>query len=79
MPRSNERANSRFYFADDVAQMLNFSQRKAYDIIKKLNAELEAAGKMTFDGRVPKNYFDARCNVTVIEEIKSGKVIKSVV
>ncbi len=79
MPRSVEQADSRFYFAEDIAERLNFSQRKAYDIIKELNAELAAAGKMTFPGRVPKNYFDARCNVTVIEEVKSGKVIKSVV
>jgi len=79
MPRGKERADSRFYFAKDIAEMLNFSERKAYDIITELNEELAAAGKMTFAGRVPKNYFNARCNVTVIEEVKSGKVIKSVV
>jgi len=79
MPRGAEKMDDRFLFAEDIAEILSFSTRKAYDIIKELNAELAAKGKMTFTGRIPKNYFEARCDVIVVEEVRDGKVVKSVV
>ena len=52
-------AREMFYFVDDVQRMLGYSRSKSYKIIKQLNDELEAQGKMAFEGRVNKKYFDA--------------------
>lgn len=49
-----------FYRVEDVMQMLEISQTKAYQIIKRLNNELRAQGKIVIAGRVSKKYFDER-------------------
>jgi len=49
-----------FYFVEDVMKMLNLSRAKCYEIIRQLNAELDAAGYLTVAGRVPRKYFDSR-------------------
>jgi len=41
-------------------QMMECKENKAYKIIRQLNGELKAKGILTYDGRVPKNYFDQR-------------------
>lgn len=43
--------------AKDIAEMCNVSESKAYQIIKRLNDELQAAGYLTFRGRVSRAYF----------------------
>ena len=53
-------SESRFYFCRDVMQMMECKENKAYKIIRQLNGELKAKGILTYDGRVPKNYFDQR-------------------
>lgn len=49
-----------FYFVEDVMKMLDLSRAKCYEIIRQLNAELDAAGYLTVAGRVPRRYFDSR-------------------
>lgn len=52
---------SRFYTAQEVAEMLGVHQSTAYKIIKDLNAELKAQGYIVINGRVPIAYFDQKC------------------
>lgn len=49
-----------FYRVEDVMKMLDVKQTKAYEIIKSLNDELKAKGKIVIAGRVSKKYFDER-------------------
>lgn len=51
---------SYFLFAKDVMEILQVSRTTAYKIIKSLNKELQEMGKCTFDGRVPRSYFEER-------------------
>lgn len=50
-------ANKRFLTATDVAELLNVSRSTAYHIIKRLNDELNKAGKLTVAGKVSAKYF----------------------
>ena len=43
--------------AADVAQLLDVKQSRAYSIIRKMNAELKAQGKLVLRGRVNRQYF----------------------
>lgn len=43
--------------AADVAQLLDVKQSHAYSIIRKMNAELKAQGKLVLRGRVNRQYF----------------------
>lgn len=47
----------------EVRQRLECSERKAYEVIKQLNAELKAKGYITIAGRVPRAYFEKRCSL----------------
>lgn len=49
-----------YYRVKDVMQILGIKQSKAYGIIKTLNDELKAKGKITVSGRVSKSYFEER-------------------
>lgn len=46
-----------FYNAMEVADMLDVSRAKAYQIIKALNVELEERGYIVIQGKVPKKFF----------------------
>lgn len=50
-------ANKRFLTATDVAELLDVSRSTAYRIIKRLNEELNNAGKLTVAGKVSAKYF----------------------
>ena len=41
-------------------QAAGVGKNTAYQIIKKLNAELDAMGKLTFRGRVNRKFFEER-------------------
>lgn len=43
--------------AADVAEVVGVSLGKAYDLIRKMNAELEAGGYLTVAGKVPTGFF----------------------
>lgn len=47
----------------EVADRLNCSTRKAYEIIRQLNADLSAKGYITIAGRVPRSYFEQKCKL----------------
>lgn len=49
-----------FYTVNDVMQMLGVKQTKAYEIIRRMNDELEEMGKLTITGKVNKKYFDKK-------------------
>jgi len=66
-------AESRYYFVQDVMVLLELKERKAYDIIRALNEELKAMGKITIPGRINKTYFHHRVDVD-IEEIRKEEI-----
>ena len=45
---------------EEVMQAAGLGKNTAYQIIKKLNAELDAMGKLTFRGRVNRKFFEER-------------------
>ena len=45
---------------EEVMQTAGVGKNTAYQIIKQLNAELEAMGKLTFRGRVNRRYFEEK-------------------
>lgn len=47
----------KFLNASDVAEILSISKSSAYRIIRKLNSELEKAGKITVSGKISSKYF----------------------
>lgn len=47
----------KFLTASDVAEILNVSRSTAYRIIRRLNDELNKAGKITVAGKVSAKYF----------------------
>lgn len=49
--------NKRFLTAQDVANYMEISVSKAYQIIKMLNKELNAKGYLTVAGKVSTIYF----------------------
>jgi len=49
--------SKKFLSAHDVAEILGISKSSAYRIIRKLNAELEKAGKITVAGKISSKYF----------------------
>lgn len=53
-------ANRSFYRVEDVMEMLEVKETKAYQIMRQLNDELKQKGKLTVAGRVSKKYFDER-------------------
>ena len=46
--------------ARDVAKELDISKAYAYKVIRRLNAELEAEGRITIPGKVAAAYFEGR-------------------
>jgi len=51
----------RVLFVDDIMEILNIGQTKAYQIIRDLNKEIEAAGySKPLGGRVSETYFRKR-------------------
>ena len=56
-----ERGNKDFFYnVFDVMYVLGVSRAKAYQEIKKLNAELASKGYITVSGKVPVKYFRER-------------------
>ncbi len=51
---------SRFLKAEEVAELLDVSKSSAYRIIKKLNEELDAKGKITVPGKISRRYFEEK-------------------
>lgn len=49
-----------YYNVEDVMSLLGISSSKAYQIIRKLNNELNVKGYIIVAGRVPKKFFNER-------------------
>ena len=49
-----------YYTAKDISQMLDVSVSKGYELIKKMNQELEQEGYLVLSGKVPVAYFNQR-------------------
>jgi hypothetical protein len=49
---------------EEVMTRLDCSAGKAYEIMQRLNAELKAKGFITIAGRVPRKYFEEKCNLS---------------
>lgn len=49
--------DKKFLTAADVAEVLGCSVSKAYMVIKELNNELKAQGKIVIAGKVSKRFF----------------------
>lgn len=49
--------------ANGVAELLQVSKPKAYEIIRQLNGELMAMNKLTVRGRVSKRYLISRMEI----------------
>lgn len=56
-------ARSPYYTAHDISELVGVGRTKAYEVIAKLNEELEAKGFFTFRGKVPRKYADERLNI----------------
>lgn len=54
---ANSYSEKKFLTAADVAEILNVSRSTAYRIIRKLNDELNKAGKITVAGKISARYF----------------------
>lgn len=50
-------AQSLYYTANEVKEMLGISRGHAYKIVRQLNDELASKGFIVVAGRVPKKYF----------------------
>ena len=46
--------------AQEVAEVRGIGESKSYQIIRQLNAELEAKGYITVRGRISRAYFDEK-------------------
>lgn len=54
MNKTNE---IKFFDVNDVGKMLGVGKSKAYQVIRKLNKELEKNGYLIVAGKIPKKYF----------------------
>lgn len=64
--------NSLYYYASDVMKLMEYKERKAYQIIRELNDELAAMGKLTIAGRINKTYFHHRFDINS-DDLKNGR------
>ena len=49
--------------AGEVAQLLGIKRSRAYKVIRELNEELKAMGKLVIRGRVNKKYLERKLEV----------------
>jgi len=60
-----------FLTADNVAEIMQVSKPKAYEIIRELNGEMEKMGYMTVRGRINSTFFYKKINYQ--EDGEGGK------
>ena len=49
--------------AEDVAEILQVKPSRAYSIIRQMNTELAAMGKLVIRGRVNRRYFEQKISI----------------
>lgn len=57
---TTEVRNKIYYSATEIADMLGISRASAYNIIRKLNSELEEQGFIVLQGKVSCAYFNEK-------------------
>lgn len=57
-----EEVKSRFITAAEIMEVCQVGRSKAYQIINKLNKELEAKGKIVIAGKVNRKFFESKIN-----------------
>ena len=62
-----ETINSVMITAPEAAQMLGCKPGLAYKIIRELNADLKARGKITLRGKINRKYFLKKINVENVD------------
>ena len=63
MEKQQETANRIMINAKEAAQMLGCKPGLAYKIIRELNTDLKARGKITLRGKINRQYFLDKVNV----------------
>lgn len=58
--RSDKKAKSKYCKVEEVMELLECSESKAYKIMRELNEELKAKGCITIAGRVSRKYLEER-------------------
>ena len=59
-----ETVKSRFITAKEIAEDCNISISKAYELIRKMNKEVEAMGKITLKGTINRHFYEKKINPT---------------
>ncbi len=54
--------------AQEVSEILGVSLTKSYDIIRRLNAELESKGYLTIRGKTSRAYFNEKLYIGKADE-----------
>ncbi len=57
---NDQSVSMKFYTVKDIQNLLGVSKTKAYDIIRKLNQDLEERGFIVVRGKIYKEYFNKR-------------------
>lgn len=52
--------NKMYYTAAEIAEMLDISRGKAYQIIRSWNQELSKKNYLTISGKIPVEYFNEK-------------------
>ena len=60
------------YDVTDVMNLTGVKKSTAYDLIRKLNLELESRNKMSVRGKVSKKYFHERFYLEPLAMLKEG-------
>lgn len=60
MPAVKDEQKTKYMRVDEVMQVLEVSESRAYKIIRELNTELKKQGKITTAGRVSRKYLEER-------------------
>lgn len=59
-----ETIKSRFITAKEIAEDCNISISKAYELIREMNKEVEAMGKITLKGKINRHFYEQKINST---------------
>lgn len=55
-----ETVKSRFITAKEIAEDCNISISKAYELIREMNKEVEAMGKITLKGKINRHFYEKK-------------------
>ncbi len=60
MSEAIKNTNKMYYTAAEIADMLDISKGKAYQIIRSWNSELAKKNYLTISGKIPVEYFNEK-------------------